>query len=86
MTLETARCHVKDKIKRERHRNMFGVRTIKAVKSGKHCQDHQGHQKRQALGRLRPADIHDNHNTIYGNDNARYGEEAGHEHRAYQSQ
>ncbi len=86
MTLEMARCQVKDKIKRERHCNMFGVRTIKAVKSGKHCQDHQDHQKRQALGRSGLADINDNHNAIYGNNDAGYGEEAGHEDRAYQSQ
>jgi hypothetical protein len=82
MTLETARCHVKDKIKRECHRDMFGVRTIKAVKSGKHYWDHQGHQKRQALGRSGPTNINDNHNAIYGNNNTWYGEEAGHKDQA----
>jgi hypothetical protein len=39
MTLDMVRCHVNDKMKRECHRNMFGVRTIKAIKSGKHWVD-----------------------------------------------
>jgi hypothetical protein len=86
MTLEMARCHVKDKIMREHHRDMFGVRTIKAIISGKHCQDHQGHQKWQALGRSGLANINDNHNAIYGNNDTGYGEKAGHKDQAYQSQ
>jgi hypothetical protein len=62
------------KMKREHHRNRFGVRTIKTVKSGK------------TLGISVLANINDNHNAIYGNDNAGYSEEAGHEDRAYQGQ
>jgi hypothetical protein len=62
------------KMKRERHCNRFGVRTIKAVKNGK------------AVGISAPANINDNHNAIYGNNNAGYGEEAGHKDRAYQGQ
>ena len=62
------------KMKRECHRNRFGVRTNKAVKSGK------------AVGTSALVDINDNHNAIYGNINAGYGEEAGHKDHAYQGQ
>jgi hypothetical protein len=65
---------LKMKMKREHHHNRFGVRTIKAIKSGK------------TLGISLSADINDNHNAIYGNNNARYGEEAGHKDCAYQGQ
>ena len=74
MTLEMARCHVKDQMKRERHRDRSGVRIIKAIKCGK------------TVGISVPVKINDNHNAIYGNNNARYSEEAGHEDRAYQGQ
>jgi hypothetical protein len=60
------------KMKREHHRNRFDVRTNKAVKSGK------------AVGISAPANINGNHNAIYGNNNNRYSEKAGHEDRAYQ--
>jgi hypothetical protein len=74
MTMEMGRRHVKDEDGRECHRNRFDVRTIKAVKSG------------TTVGISVRAEINDNHNAIYGNNNAGYGEEAGHKDRAYQGQ
>jgi hypothetical protein len=62
------------KLKRGCHRNRFCVRTNKAIKSGK------------AVGISAPADIDENHNAIYGNNDAGYSEEAGHKDRAYQGQ
>ncbi len=62
------------KMKSECHCNRLGVRTNKAINSGK------------AVGISAPANVNDNHNTIYGNIDAGYGDEAGHKDRAYQGQ
>jgi hypothetical protein len=61
-------------MKGERHRNRLDVWTNKVIQSGK------------TVGVSAPADVNDNYNAIYGNNNAGYGDEAGHKDPAYQGQ